>query len=105
MINVDVFLSFRNDLRDGMTLENALRKYDFNLREVFDFCHRRNLDSQYRFIYLLNGSFVIRRVVDGKQMYYFRCRELDDAVRIRDKLIECDWDKSKIPEIKMELGL
>ena len=38
-------------------------------------------------------------------VYYARCRELDDAVRLRDRLMECNWDKSQVPMIKEELGL
>ena len=105
MINVDVFLSFRNDLRNGMTLENALMKYGWSLREVFQYCHRKNVDNQYRFICLCNGYFNIRKYVNGEQIYYGYFKELDDAVKVRDKLMECDWDKSQLPRIMEELGL
>ena len=105
MINVDVFLSFRNDLRNGMTLENALLKYGLSLQEAVQYGHRTDLDNKYRYIHLVHNSFHIRRTIDGRYEYYYSCKELDDAVQVRDKLIEYDWDKSKIPEIKMELGL
>ena len=105
MINFDVFMSFRNDLKGGMTLENALRKYGLSLREAFQYCHRKNLDNPYRFIYLCNGSFQVRRVVDGRNEYYYCCKELDEAVLVRDKLMEHDWDRAKMPEILRELDL
>ena len=105
MINVDVFLSFRNDLKGGMTLENALMKHQLSLREAFQYCHRKNLENECRFIYLTNGSFQVRRVVDGRNEYYYCCKELDEAVMVRDKLMEHDWDKAKMPEILKELNL
>ena len=104
MITLDSFMNFRDDLRNGMTLENALMKHHFTLLEVFNYCHRRNLDSQYRFIYLGNGTFNIRRYVNGKQEYYACCKELGDAMLVRDKLMECDWDKSQVPRIMEELN-
>ena len=104
MINFDVFMSFRNDLKNGMTLENALRKYGWSLREGFNYCHRRNFDNQYRFIYLTtNGYFNVRRMEGGRNIYYYCSKELDDAVKVRDKLMECDWDKSQLPRIMEEL--
>ena len=105
MISIDVFMSFREDLRNGMTLEKALLKYGLSLREVFQYCHRRNLESKYCFIYIHQGGFNIMRWQGSERVYYARCRELDDAVRLRDRLMECNWDKSQVPRIMEELGL
>ena len=30
---------------------------------------------------------------------------MDEACRVIEKLIECDWDKSKLDEIKKELNI
>ena len=42
------------------------------------------------------GSFVVRKRVDGVFKFYGAFRKLDDAIEMRDKLIECDWDENMI---------
>jgi len=42
------------------------------------------------------GKFKVRKVINGKQYYFGTYDSFDEAVAVRDKLIESDWDKNII---------
>lgn len=42
------------------------------------------------------GSYVVRKRVNGVFKHFGSYRKLDEAISIRDKLMECDWDKDKV---------
>lgn len=43
-----------------------------------------------------SGRFRVRKVIDGKTVYFGTYDTLDEAVTIRDRLAVCGWDKSII---------
>lgn len=51
------------------------------------------------------GRYAIRKTINGKRMTFGTYASMDEACRVIEKLIECDWDKSKLDEIKKELNI
>lgn len=49
-----------------------------------------------KFIYHVQGKWNIVKSIKGKNRYFGRFEKFNDAMNIRDQLIENDWDKSKI---------
>ena len=53
--------------------------------------------SMTKYIYVTrDDKYTIRKRVDGCFKYFGTYKELDKAITVRDKLVECDWDKEKI---------
>lgn len=42
------------------------------------------------------GSYIVKKRVGGVFKHFGSFRKLDDAIRVRDKLKEVDWDESKV---------
>ena len=57
------------------------------------------------------GKWVIRKNINGKRVYFGMYDELECAMKVRDELVKCNWDKDLYFEIKnmvlleFELGL
>lgn len=49
-----------------------------------------------KFIYNVQGKWNVVKSIKGKNKYFGRFDDFNDAMNIRDQLIENDWDKSKI---------
>ena len=49
-----------------------------------------------KFIYMIQGKWNVVKSIKGKNKYFGRFDNFNDAMNIRDQLIENDWDKSKI---------
>ena len=42
------------------------------------------------------GSYIIKKRVNGVYKHFGSFRELDEAIRVRDRLKAVDWDESKL---------
>lgn len=63
-----------------------------NNPENMTYIHKHNVDK-----------FAVIKLINGKKVYYGAYDTVEIAQKIRDKLIECDWDKSKLKQIKSEV--
>ena len=85
---------FQTDLRNGMTLEDALIKYDMSFGEAVRKCRgNRVRDGKYHNIYMLHGKFRVEKMINGEVIYTGVYEDLEEALRIRDLLEANDWNK------------
>lgn len=99
-------LHFQDDLRNGMTLEDALCKYHLTLKEAFESIPgtiRKGPDNQSHSgeIYIIKrrNSFYIQKSMNGRHVHFGSYRYLQEAVKVRDYFMEHGWDKSKVDEV------
>lgn len=118
MINWDNFLA---DLNDGMSAYNLQAKYTLTPRQ-YRFIMRNivrkdgfsrkatglprkkaHKDFNDTYISILKGrkGFIIRK----NNVYFGNYETLEIARKVKMKLIEANWDKSKLNDIRKELGL
>lgn len=77
--------------KDGFSMKRSRTK-NYNVRSKFDEPH---------ITFKKDGRFMIRK----KEVYYGQYDTLEIAKKVKQKLIEYKWDKSKLNEIRKELGL
>ena len=77
--------------KDGFSMKRSRTK-NYTIRSKFDEPHITSKKD---------GRFMIRK----KEVYYGQYDTLEIAKKVKQKLIEHKWDKSKLNEIRKELGL
>lgn len=77
--------------KDGFSMKRSRTK-NYIIRSKFDEPHITSKKD---------GRFMIRK----KEVYYGQYDTLEIAKKVKQKLIEHKWDKSKLNEIRKELGL
>lgn len=60
-----------------------------------------------RFIYYdkINKRYRIQKRLNKRKVTYGTYATLEEAMSVRDCLVECDWDKKQLQEIKDRLGI
>lgn len=103
---------FIKDYLSGMTYNELAKKYDINYVTVHKRIKSYNLPSRGNMRvprnYSYNKSYnlyVVTHMIGGKNHYYGRYTTEEIAKQVVKRLREYDWDKSKLPDIKKELGL
>ena len=120
------FLHFREDLRSGMSINEACSKYHCSFEEAFKNMsnHRRKPKRvkkvkkvknpiQYtpkKYIGCLEtGSgdkyYTIRKSIKGTTKVFGTYCSLDDALRVRDELIRIGWKQRSVDAICERLGV
>ena len=102
------------DLRLGMSLEDTLIKHGTNLKELFEpaACKRERNRNQYSgFDDWTNiqptkcNTYRVFKVMNRKRIEFGTYKTHEDALLVRNELIKCDWDKSRVPEIKEQYSI
>lgn len=57
------------------------------------------------YIYNIKGKFHVIKTINQRQSTYGRYLDFETAKKVRDKLIECNWDKEMINDIEKECGV
>ena len=83
-------------LRD-LLIENDWN--DSNIPEKFfsDYEGYKKRNKYGKNIALVNKYFRVYKIIDGKRKYFGSFVNVENASRLRDLLVENDWDESKIP--------
>lgn len=111
--------AFQNDLRKGMTLEDALIKHNLTLKEALDVVHKpitqpkrmkpytkRNIYKNVGMhIRLRKDSCHLRKSINGKMHWGGAYDTLEDAEKVRDYLEKHGWNKIKVNQACKELGI
>lgn len=63
------------------------------------------LDKRFCYYDKIWGRYRIQKVINGRKISYGTYDTLEEAILVRDKLMECDWNKKQLQEIKDELGI
>ena len=98
------YLEFQTDIRNGMSIEKALTKHGLTLTETFTELHgqprgrprkpqpKRKLETHStgeKYIQYNSGKYLLRKTNE----YYGRYDTLEEAVSVRDYLVEHGWSK------------
>lgn len=87
-------------------LGNAVRLRDLLVESEWDesaipeelFRDYSSSDRGGEYIICINNLYKVHKSIDGKQRYFGSFKEKSNAIRLRDLLIENEWDDSNIPE-------
>jgi len=95
------------DLQNGMGLEECLIKHNTNLKTLMTnpYTFTKELNDETKYIEKSGRKWYVKRRVNGKTKYYGYYRCLEDAQRVRDRIIELDWKQSKVDSVCKELGI
>ena len=96
--------AFQNDLKNGMSLQEALCKHNLTFKEAVIRCHHHSArtNSKYHNIYLNGKKFIVEKQVYDERVR-FSFEELTDAVKVRDYLDEHGWSKEAIMEVEAKI--
>ena len=98
-------------------LEDTLIKYNCSLNDLFNYClHKHfltgvksNSDKRSCTVKYIqkqyDGKYRIRKSVKGKLVYFGYYENLNDAIRVRDRLIELGWKRYLLDKVCEELGV
>ena len=104
-----MFSEISKDLKNE-SIEDICTKYNITFKELVEQSMQNNLrvsgdKSAYKFIYQKEHGYVIQKTIKTKYQYFGTYDSLEDARKVRDKLIDCNWEKSQLPLILKELGV
>ena len=95
MNNFDI-KEFQKDLKEGMSLTDALEKHELTFKEAFTRCNEimcGKTNGRYHNIYLRkNGKFIVEKCIKGRKHTIGVFEDLDDAVEARDYADKHGWD-------------
>lgn len=101
------YIHFQNDIRNGMSINDALTKHGLTLTETFNELHgrpigrppkpspKRKLETRNtgeKYIQWNSGKYLLRKTNE----YYGRYSTLEEAVSVRDYLVEHGWSKRNL---------
>ena len=106
--------SFQQDLKNGMTIHDALCKHGLTFRQAVLGVSRPMTEKkpQYprsrcgeKYILRQGEKYHLRKRQNGRTMMFGTYNTLDDAVRIRDYCIKYGWKQKNIDKYCQELGI
>lgn len=111
---------FQEDLRNGMTLEDALTKHNLTFKEAVEFVHKpitkkaKNRRPYKKKNYYQSvdehishkaGAFHVRKSINGEMKWGGSYNTLEDAQTVRDFLNKEGWNIVKVNEVCKKFGI
>lgn len=106
--------TLRKDLMN-LPLEEALTKHNVSFEEAFKVFHKHekqpyNIKQSRRrsvdfYIFNRKDSYTIRKDVNGKVTMFGTYHSLEDAIKVRNVLMEEGWVQSNVDSICQRLGV
>lgn len=109
--------NFKEDLQNGMPLEEALQKHNISLADAVELMkkqgyHRKKKRTQWnaktgeKYISKTRGGkYAIRKHINGKMRYFGYYDNIEDAIKVRNYLYENGWYWQRINAIREKLGV
>ena len=113
MVNHERLTAFQDSLKQGMTIDEALTKYNLTLKQAFTALQytkpntktkKRRQTSPERNIIKHENTYLIRKTINHHTKYYGRYNTLADARRVKNELISLNWN-ADIDEVCQKLGI
>ena len=112
MISDEILKAFQDSIREGMTIDEALTKYNLTLQEAFTALQytkpntktKKRQTSPERNIIKHENTYLLRKTIKGHTRYYGRYNTLADARRVKNELISLNWN-ADIDEVCQKLGI
>ena len=110
---------FQNDLKNGITLSAALKKYNLTFKEAVELCpkpmkntamikrkYRKNIIQRAdKYIQQRSNRFYLRKQINKKMCSFGVYTSLKDAVLVRDYLIENGWNEKNMLKACEKYGI
>ena len=104
-----MFSGISEDLKNE-TIENTCTKHNITFKELVEWSLRNTLPADRysdinKYIYKVDSGYAIKKSIKAVYSYFGVYDSIEDARNVRDKLIDCNWDKNQLPSIVKELGV
>ena len=108
---------FKKDLQEGASLEETLEKHDISFQDAVQLLIRQGKGKKNKLttwdaktgekyiIKTITGKFMIRKSVNGKMRYFGSYETLEDAIIVRNYLVENGWYWQRIKATRKKLGV
>lgn len=103
--------AFRKDLRNGMTIEEGLKKHNMSLNDIFQQNLKKSKPSNKKHkgsIWKTRSKvphFAVHKMINGKHHSYGVYRTRQEAEIIRERLHQANWNKEELDKILEETGI
>lgn len=103
----------RNHLKEKYNGDFRCRDKVFKELDIYPNAYFKKVNNRGKEMELPQNVYLTRsgkfQILKGRtgctSLNFHTYNNLEDALKIREKLVECDWDKSQLPRIKKELGV
>lgn len=100
---------FQQDLNKGMSIHDACQKHQISFKKAFNRLHYKKYhrprygqgELKQPYITRNGKQFQVKKKTRGKTTHYGNYTTLEEAIRVRDFLLENDWKKSKLKELEL----
>lgn len=94
------FINYKHHTRDAVCDKVAcLKKNDWDKGCVGSSVKSsavKGVKKEYKYYTINKGKYCVRKTINGKQKYYGRFDNEDDAIKFVESLKKVDWDKNKL---------
>ncbi len=113
--HLEVLIEVRNELRNGESIDETLRKHNLTLKDAVRNMEKSNtkpmqkvplsvnIDSKH--IYKVGNYYVVQKSVRGRSYNFGTYNCLADAERVRDYFVEHGWRKSDLNKACRVVGV
>ena len=107
-------LGFRNDLWNGMSINDALIKHETNLHDVVRALQNKPhkpgskskvTSSPEHYILIRGDTYAVRKSIKGKNRMFGTYNSMEDAIRMREALKLDGWHQRHVDRLCEELGI
>lgn len=108
----------REDLQQGMSIKEVLLKYELTFHQLFNMLHHTPKDDGRKkrkrrppeMDYITKPKtkkkcYLIQKRVNGEYLRFGVYRTKNDAIKVRDALIEDRWNQHHVDKICQEVGV
>ena len=101
------FKRLQNDLKAGMSIEDALTKHGMTFKEAFDGMPKPlgKTGVGEKYITLHQGKYIIQKTTKGKRRIFGSYNRLEDAIKVRDYCVEHGWYITKLDDYCKAVGV
>ena len=111
MIRLYDLKQFQDDLKAGMTIEDALKKHQLSFQYVMKHINKVKYmeipepSNTTKHIGIQNGKYIVKKSFDGKMRSFGTYLTLEDALKIRECCMIDGWIQTNINRYCREHGI
>jgi len=93
------------DLQNGMGLDECLKKHNTNLKILFNADDIKSRDPDFSYIEKRGQNYHIKKKIKSQTYFFGIYSSLEDAKKVRDKLILTGWKQKQVNRICEEVNV
>lgn len=101
----------RNELRSGLTISEVCTEHGISFQQLCALMkkgepiNQENRSTGEKYISFLGGRYVLRKTLKRKMRYFGSYNSLEDAVKVRDYMIENGWYRNRLDNVCKKVGV